>query len=214
MICLFLYRPPLARCGSLVKFPADTICDPATCSQLVCARDHSLCRTCQMAPTAKLLKGPPVWGAGSIRSCRVCVTLAFAVVRRCGCDSMPIQPTGFGLLWKWPKHSERNPSNRKGKPSPGASRCANSRAAAIERAYFFGAALITGQKLKCNILGGDAFARSRRKLLSSSRISEHPCRALNVVRRMLSLFLFFSFARAHMRATIGSLHFANRACRK
>lgn len=85
-------------------------------------RDHSLCRTCQMAPTAKLLKGRPVWGAGRTRSCRVCVTLAFAVARRCGRDSMPIQPPRFGLLWKWPKHSERNPSNRKGKPSPVASR--------------------------------------------------------------------------------------------
>lgn len=132
---LFLYRPLLTRCGSLAQFPADTICDPVICSQLVCARDHSLCRTCQMAPTAKLLKGPPVWGAGCTRSCRVCVTLAFAVVRRCGCDSMPIQSTGFGLLWKWPKHSERNPSNRKGKPSPGASRRAAT-AASIGRVFF------------------------------------------------------------------------------
>lgn len=94
-------------------------------------RDHSLCRTCQMVPTAKLLKGPPAWGAGRTRSCRVCVTLAFAVVRRCGRDSMPIQPPRFGLLWKWPKHSERNPSNRKGKPSPVASRRAGPRAAVV-----------------------------------------------------------------------------------
>lgn len=44
--------------------------------------------------------GSPVRGAGSTHSRRVCVTLAFAVVRSCGRDSMPIQSSSFGLLWK------------------------------------------------------------------------------------------------------------------
>lgn len=48
------------------------------------------------------------------------LTLAFVAVRvrSCGCDSMPIQSPSFGLLWKWPKHSERCALKRKGKPPP------------------------------------------------------------------------------------------------
>jgi len=134
-------------------------------------RDHSLCRTCQMAPTAKLLKGPPVWGAGRTRSCRVCVTLAFAVVRHCGRDSMPIQPPRFGLLWKWPKHSERNPSNRKGKPSLVASR------RVAVRNVSFGTAPIT--KLKSSILARSCF----REIATNIFIAVHSCRALSVTCR-------------------------------
>lgn len=85
---------------------------------------------------------PTVRGAGSTRSRWVCVTLAFAAVRSCGRDSMPIQSPSFGLLWKWPKHSERNPLNRKGKPSPATSPAQQFVAVSIPLSTFFSSRLI------------------------------------------------------------------------